>query len=99
MAFTGLLMFLIANDLDLEGALDYQKYLTDQVDYHFNLEFCALRWPSCMRLRPSYFHVFLALRGYTQISSKQLGCLLFGRRILPSIRNPKKDKRPCQMLL
>ena len=35
----GLLMFLIANDLDLEGALDYQKYLTDQVDYHFNLEF------------------------------------------------------------
>lgn len=35
----GLLLFLAANNLNLEEALDYQKYLSDRVDYHYNLEF------------------------------------------------------------
>jgi subtilisin family serine protease len=35
----GLLMFLAANNLTLEGAVEYQNYLNDRVDYHFNLDF------------------------------------------------------------
>jgi subtilisin family serine protease len=35
----GLLLFLKSNNLDLEGAMDYQKYLADQVNYHYNLDF------------------------------------------------------------
>lgn len=35
----GLLLFLKANNLDLESALEYQKYLNDRVEYHYNLDF------------------------------------------------------------